>query len=462
MTAPTTSDQPGEKAAPPSARPWEVAFVFGIFVVCLIRLVGFVHDNAVDVLFNDQWDALWPIFAGQGPWESFLQQHGPPRLGLGGLLNWYLYGVTDWDVRAEAWAGVVALGLATVVAITLAVRLRGRLAWTDAAFPLLLLSTVHWETLTFTIFLGAKILPLLLTLLLACAWSADGRVARALGVGLFGSLTLFTGYGFCGAPVTIGLAALLWLRPAKENTQADRRVAAVILVILAVAVARFAVGYHWSTGTGNWRFPVPNWWDYPRFCALMFTNLLGWRAITAASVATGAVLLSLVVAAFLITTLRIWQRQATARIRVAWILTGTTLAYAALTAIGRLPTSLEAAFLWRYISLLMPALCGLAFAIEGWTETRGPKWRFVFGVAWLALAGVVWSNFTPENYAATLAKAKRLWVASYLETHDLNAANQAADFGIYPDPAAPQIAEKLRWLEQRHLSFFRTPPPAKK
>ncbi len=456
------SDENATRAVGGRGRLLEVALVLGSFGVCLVRLVGFVDANAVDLLFNDQWDTLRPLFASQGPWSAFSMQHGPPRLGLGGLINWYLYGATHWNVRAEAWAGVVVLCLATIAAITLAVRLRGRLAWSDAAFPLLILGPIHWETLTFTPFLGAKILPLLLTILLAYSWSAASPVMRILGVGLFGSLTLFTGYRFCGAPVTIGLALLLWLRPEKAEAQTDRYAAMLILLIMAIATAIFAVGYHWSTGTANWRFPVPNWWDYPRFCALMFTNLLGWRAISAGSVAAGSMLLGLVALAFLAATAKIWRRQAPARTRVVWILTGTSLAYAALTAIGRLPTTLEAAFMWRYITLMMPALCGLALAVEGWTLSRGPKWRLGSGLCWLALASVVWSNFTPESYAGTLAKAKRLWVASYLQTRDLNAANKAADFGIYsPDPASPLIAEKLRWLEQRHLSFFQTAPEKK-
>ena len=225
-TAPAMSDQPGvtdPQAARSRGTLWEAAFVFGIFGVCLVRVVGFVQDNAVDLLFNDQWDALWPLFEGRGPWDAFLMQHGPPRLGLGGLINWFLYGATGWDVRAEAWAGVVMLALAAVAALTLAGRLRGRLAWTDAAFPLLLLSLVHWETLILTTFPGAQILPLLLTLVLACAWSADRPVTRALGVGLVGALTLFSGYGMCGAPATMGLAGLLWLRPGREHPQDDRR-----------------------------------------------------------------------------------------------------------------------------------------------------------------------------------------------------------------------------------------------
>jgi hypothetical protein len=245
------SNRPDEKATRASdgrGRLLAPALVFGIFGVCLVRLVGFVHDNAVDVLYNDQWDTLRTLFEGRGPGSAFFLQHGPPRLGLGGLINWYLYNATQWNVRAEAWAGVVVLGLATLVAIALAARLRGRLAWTDAAFPLLLLSPVHWETLTFTTFLGAQILPLLLTLLLAYAWSATSRITQILGVGLFGPLVLFTGYGFCGAPVTIGLAMLLWLRPDRETAPADRRSATLILLLMGAAMALFAHKYHWSPG----------------------------------------------------------------------------------------------------------------------------------------------------------------------------------------------------------------------
>jgi len=430
-----------------------------VFTVCLIRLAGFVHANAVDLPFNDQWDALGPLFENEGPWRAFLMQHGPPRLGLGGVINWYLYAATGWDVRAEAWVGVAALGLTTLVALALAARLRGYVAWRDAAFPLLLLSPVHWESLLHVTFVGAHILPLLLTLLLAYAWSAARPLPRVLGVGIFGPAVLFTGYGICGGPATASLAALLWLRAERRTPPAPRWPMVLILLYLAAAAALFAFHYQWSPGTREWRFPVPAAWDYPRFCALMFTNLLGWRAITAGSTVVGAVLLGLVSVACLAAFVAIWRRRATARDRAVWILAGTSLTFAALTAIGRLPTTIEAAFLWRYTTLVMPALCALALAAEGWTETRHPRWRQACGFAWLTLAGVVWSNFTPETYAATIARGKRLWIASYLQSRDLRAANRAADFVIYfPEPDSPRIAEKLRWLQKHRLSFFRRPP----
>ncbi|HWA27683.1 MAG TPA: hypothetical protein VG734_18650 [Lacunisphaera sp.] len=456
------SDDAPASVPPPagtaSAKPWVAILVGSAYVVCLVRLAGFVAANSVNLMYSDQWDALWPLFEGRGPWTMFLHQHGPVRLGLGGVINWWLYTTTGWDVRAEAWSGAVMLALAAGVALVLAARLRGRLAWTDAAFPLLLLSLVQWETLILTTFPGAQILPLLLILLVAWSWSLDDAIARGLGVGLGGALALFSGYGVVSAPATVGLAALLWLRPGSERPAADRRAAVVALILMGAAVIAFASSYHFASGNGDFRFPVPNWWDYPRFCALMFTNLFGWRAITTASVTVGAVLLAPVVIAFVAATLRLWRRRAGPRVRVAWFLTGATLAYAALTAVGRLPTTIEAAFMWRYTSLLLPGVCGVGLLAEEWARTRGPRWGVGFGVMWLAVAGVVWGNFTPEVYAASLAKAKRLWVESYLQTHNLAAANHLADFGIYPDANSPVLAEKLRLLDERHLSFFKDAP----
>jgi hypothetical protein len=191
----------------------------------------------------------------------------------------------------------------------------------------------------------------------------------------------------------------------------------------------------------------------------MFTSLLGWRAISAASVIVGLVVLGLVATAFAGAAITIWRRHANPRSRAVWILTGTTLLYAALTAFGRLPTTLQAAFMWRYVTLMVPAVCGLALAAEGWASPRGIRFRFGFAAVWLALAGAVWSDFKPEDNAAIVAKGKNLWVANYRQTHDLNAASRAAGFSIYSlAPTSPVIAGKLRWLEQRHLSFFRVPP----
>ncbi|MGA3006497.1 MAG: hypothetical protein ABSE59_01270 [Opitutaceae bacterium] len=441
----------------PSRHPtYRLILVGAVFAICLVRLAEFVDANAVNLPFEDQWDSLTPLFKEQGPWACFFYQHGPPRLGLGGLVDWFLYRATGWNVCAEAWAEVIALGLATLAALALVTRLRGRLSWSDAGFPLLLLSPIHWESMTLTPFLAAMILPLLLTLLLAYAWSWADSTARTAAIGVLGSLDLFTGYGLCSAPVTIGLAVLLWLRPNEKDPKAERRQAGLILLCLAGAGLGFAHGYHWTAAVPGWRFPVPQVWDYPRFCALMFASLLGLRSISATTVVAGAVLLGLVLGAFLEATVKIWRHKATARARAVWALTGTSLVYAALTAIGRLPVNIQAAFMWRYMTLMTPALCGLAMAAEGWAEARSKIWGRCLMMAWVVLAAAIWCDFLPERYGDAVAEGKRKWIASYLATRDLHAANQEADCDVYFwDPDSPLVAERLRWLDRRNLSFFK-------
>ncbi|MGA2446257.1 MAG: hypothetical protein ABSG50_12600 [Opitutaceae bacterium] len=471
---------PGPGSPPGSDRRalCHVALVGATFAVCLVRLAGFVKDNAVNLLFEDQWDFLKPLFDGKGPWDCFFWQHGPHRQGLGGLIDWFLYRVTDWDVRADAWAAVVVLTLTAIAAVALASRLRGRLSWSDAGFPLLLLGPIHWETMVLTPNLAHSILPLFFTVMLANAWISSGLIPRVLGVGLFGALTLFTGYGSCGVPVTASLALLLWLRARSGKMDAEQRPAILILALLGVAAVVFAWGYHWDRGTPVWRFPMPNWWDYPRFCALMFTSLLGLRSVYAATlahghvantmsplvqqvvsaalVAVGAMLLALVVGVFLAAAVRMWRREAPARAKAVWVLSGTSLLYAGLTAFGRLPITIQAAFMGRYLTLLTPAVCGLAIAAEAGSMVRHRSLGRCLLIGWVALASVIWCDFSPERNASAIAMAKHRWIASYLKTRDLSAANKESAFLVYyPDPASPIIAGRLRWLEQRRLSFFR-------
>jgi hypothetical protein len=425
--------------------------VCAVLAVCLIRLAGLVRANAVNLPFQDQWDLLRPLFAGEGPWAAFHWQHGPHRQGLGGMINWFLYRMTGWDVRAEAWAEVVVLTLAAVAAIVLAVRLRGRLHWSDTVFPLVLMSPIHWETMLLTPNLAHGILPVLLVFLLALAWTGERACSGVFWVILAGAVCLFTGFAFCAALASAGLAALLWFRPA--GTTSSRWPAAVVLVVFAVVLAAFGWDYRWEPAVLGWHFPVTPWWDYPRFVAFMFSSLIGWRAIAPGPLVLGGAFLISVLLAFGWSGLELWHRRGLPLVRTVWLLTGTTLAYAAFTAVGRLPVNIEAAFMWRYLPLMTPAIAGLVL----WSGMAAkPALRGWLAALWLGVGVLIWGNFTPERHAATIAAAKHRWIEAYLATRDLRAANQASDFFVYRgDPESPIIAERLRWLERNRLSFFR-------
>lgn len=451
------------RAAPPSSerRLLPALLTGGIFALGLARLGSVVRDCAVNLPFQDQWDLLRPMFAGAGPWASFTLQHGPHRQGLGGLINWVVYTGTGWDVRAEAWTAVVILALAALAAVALAVRLRGRLAWTDAAFPLLLLAPVNWETMLLTPNISHGILPLLLTLALALAWTAPDRPAKPVLLAGLGFLALFTGFAACAFLVSLGLAVVRLARlPADEP--AYRRWRWLVPAGFGLALLLFARGYVWSPAVPNWRFPVDNVLDYPRFLALMYANLAGWREISAPALLTGGSLLALVLAAFAWALRAVAWGTSSPRAVAVLVLTGTSLVFGAFTAIGRLPAGIEAAFMWRYLPLLLPALVGFALALEAWAGSAPARLRLLAGVAGVLPALVVWGNFTPDRYAAVVADGKRQWIAAYLATHDLAAANQRSDFFVYRGaPESALIAERLRWLEERRLTFFRDQPVAR-
>ena len=436
----------------------------GVFALALIRLVRLVADSAVDVPYGDQWDALTPLFGGKGPFAAFLQQHGPPRLGLGGLVDWYLYQATGWDVRAESWTCLGALVITTVLAIGLSARLRGRLSWRDAAFPLVLLSPVSWETMLLTPFLAHSILPLLIVMILAVEWAAPTGKMQLTAVGVMGGVALFSGFGFCGAFAAFGLSLLQIARPAVASPSRLWQLLPAGLFLVALGV--FLTGYTWNPAVPGWRFPVQNWWDYARFPALMFTSLLSWRAITPFSTVVGGAILVLCLASWIRATLLLLRRQESPRARAVWFLITTTLLYAGFTAIGRLPTGIEAAFMWRYTPLMMPAICGLLLAAEEYTGQTMPAQylRTGIGLLGLLLAGAIWASPQAVHNAQAIAFAKRTWVTSYLQTRNLEAANAASTFWVYaPNPGSPMVAERLHWLDQRHRSLFRTeaaPTPA--
>jgi hypothetical protein len=454
VTAPSPP-QPGTDRATEPSRVVAWIVVIATFAVCLARLARLVKLGAVNVPFGDQWDFLLPLFRGEGAWSMFVQQHGPHRQGAGGILQWSLYRLTAWDVRAEAWAGLAVLAVAAIAIVGLAVRIRGRLAWWDAALVLVVLSPLHWETLLLAPNLAHSVLPLCLTLLLVHAWFAPQPAVRVAGVGMAGILCTFTGFGFC-ASVAAVMVALATIPRSDVHPPMGRWMVGVI----AAGMALFFIGYQWAPAIPGWRFPAKDWWNYGTFGAYMGATLLGLREKTWLALTVGGVWCLLVVAVYGNSLWQILRRGPTRRTLAAALLTGTSLIYLAFTAVGRLPASVEAAFMWRYTSLSMTSALGVIIFLIPWMDRAvSVLWQRVAIAAVCILAVTIWSNVGPEQRTATIAAAKQSWVLAYLKTNDLAQANELSDFWVYPpQPNAPHIAERLQWLAQRKLSFFKDAP----
>ncbi len=433
-----------------------VLTVAGVWALSLVRLVGLISAGAASVPFQDQWALLTPTFDRSGPWSAFAWQHGPHRQGVGGLLQYFLYPATEYDVRMEGWAAGVVLALAGLVAVALSARLRGRLSWADAVFPLLIVNPVHWETMLLTPNIAHGILPLLLTLLLACCWSRDGGALTVAGVGVLTATSLFTGFGFATAFASAGLIGLLLISPVASGWSRTRL--GLVAGAFAVSLGLFALGYRWDPAVPGWSFPVPDWGGYPKFCAFMHASLLGLREMSGKALSVGGLLFAAVCAAWLWSIVRIVRGGADARVRVVALLGGAGLSFAAFTAVGRLPVNIQGAFMWRYLPLVLPGVCALVFAAEAWKPRLGRRGPLLVDLAAVALAGWIWMNFLPERYSDAVARGKERWIAAYRETLDLRAANARSGFDVFsPDPESELVRQRLRWMERERLGLFREP-----
>jgi len=427
--------------------------LLGAFVIGLLRVGGLIADSAVNVLYADQWDFLSPLFNGEGPGAAFLQQHGPHRQGLGGALQWALYSATGWDVRAEAWCALIALTLAALAATVLAVRLRGHLSPLHSLLPLVILSPLHWETLLFTTNIAHSILPLCLLLLLAGALLIRSDMWRTSSIALLGVSAVFTGFGFCVALACWVVLAATLTRP---HGVALRRSNLIALCVITTGLGLFFVGYRWDPAIPGWTFPVPDWWNYGTFVAYMTSTLLGLREKSALAVGVGGGVFVSLFVVFSLSLLRLLRAKDTGRSAVIALLTGTSLAYAGLTAYGRLPANIEAAFMWRYTTLMMPAVIGLILFLDAQLTPTTSRWtRLSATTGMLALGFAIVLNLTPERIAPVVATGKHRWIAAYQATGDADQANALSDFWVYPTPSnPPRIIERLRWLEERRFSFF--------
>lgn len=166
----------------------------------------------------DDWD-LVPVLTGREPFdlEWLWTQHNEHRIPLPKLLH-ILLGRATGDGRSAIVLGVAMLALPTALLIRVAGQIRGRVAYTDAFFPIVLMQLGHYELLQVPFVLQNALASSIGLLLLAAIAATRGTSNPALiawfGIGLV-LLPLCGSNGAALVPaltVFSGSAALIMLR----------------------------------------------------------------------------------------------------------------------------------------------------------------------------------------------------------------------------------------------------------
>jgi hypothetical protein len=280
----------------PQARDrWAVLFVGAVVLALSVRLLRFVNQFAVNVLFLDQWAFYNPLFAGSGWWAIVRVQCGPIREGAGFLISAALAWFTRWNMVIESQSLALELIAGTVLLVVLKHRLAGRIDYFDAAIPIACLSLLHYQTIVVTPNPAHSTFPFFLLCLTGISLTYPRSEWRLAIEAVLTILLLFSGFSILAVPPM--LALILWTGTWAWRRGAARLAVACLLSALTIGVglASFAHGYVLNPAIGRW-VPAPRPWLYLVFVSQMQRNVFwpGWRL---GGAAVGWILLALLVCA---------------------------------------------------------------------------------------------------------------------------------------------------------------------
>ena len=128
---------------------WQPLFVLGVSLILAVRRFRQVSQYAVNIFFSDQWaihEAT--LFQKHTLWEMFRWRYDAHRLGVGGLLAYFLEPHFHWNSRGGAFLATSIVTLAALCAIYLKTRLWGRIRLFDLAIPIIFLTPAQYESLS--------------------------------------------------------------------------------------------------------------------------------------------------------------------------------------------------------------------------------------------------------------------------------------------------------------------------
>jgi hypothetical protein len=426
------------------------------FTILGIRLFILVNQYSVNLLFWDQWDFLTPLFQGKDLWTLFNWQHAQHRMGIGYLLIRFLAEVTHWNSRADAFAILVLILIATLCTLVLKKRIFGSISIWDVLIVLICLTTAQYETLIGTNNESYTAFPLLLLILFCLAWTIERKLIRLPIIIIIFFTLIFTGQGFIAIPIPFILFGMDLFQSLKDHDRRGSLLAGIGLLGSIGPVLLYFKDYVFNPAVDCFGFVPINLIKYPIFMSVTFARFVGldftvnkWLSIICGLILVPTLLIVFLIQAKRVVTDRDPGKKVAASIV---ILVGYSLLYSASAAIGRLCLGIASAQASRYMTLLIPAFVGLYFFI---TTIQRSKVRHV--LLTILLMGVVLGqipfNSHDQGIIRFYSSDKQNWKECFLKYEDYQFCNQETQYQIYPRDDA-RIIMRLDYLKQNQLNLF--------
>ena len=417
-----------------------------------LRLLTFIQENSVNVLFWDQWDYYLPLFNKKGIIDIFLWQHGPHRQGLAFVIESIIANLTRWNTSVISMASGVYLIAAAIVALLLKKRLFGSFHYADIVIPILVLTLSQYSNLIGDPNAAYGAFPLLLIFLYAYSWLIPKKILKYALVLLLNFLLIYSGFGIVAGIITV-LLLLVNIYHHLRFKQKNLTLPTVSLFIAIFSLASFFIGFNFGSSVDSFIFPHLPYSDYLNFISLMFASFIGFKqGLTVISILVGLSVFLLLLYA-LIKNLGVLITKTTFdnKVLASVILISYSLLFASAVAIGRICRGIGEGQSPRYMTYLIPAFLALYFLILRLPNAKLKlfgKLLFIFIIIFAEL------NVVPRNQADITyhAEGKMSWKSCYFQYEDVAYCNKKTNFEIFPRP--DEIKYRLEYLKEKKLNLF--------
>jgi hypothetical protein len=423
-----TIDDPHEAA--PVDDTYERLFLVGVFAFMAVALFVYVWKFGRNVPFWDDWE-LVPVLSGHSPFslEWLWKAHNEHVIPIVRLVVYVVWRITG-DLRAIMLLTSALLCAGVWALVETARRMRGHSTFTDAIFPLALLSWGLFENHIFAMqffFVGAALLAIAIVLLGVGDW--QGRPARVAGIAVcLVLLPMFGAIGLAMLPCLLGWVVIAGIQSLRSGTSCARREGLTLLAACAVATA-IAAAYVIGFPAGSTGAPRASIVEMARAASEILSTSIGqageklWPWSTIGTVA--------VVVAAIVVTVRSAARRADERNRAILLLAGigALLSLVAAISFGRGAFGHGQGFSNRYALFSAALLCISTLSVS--IHATGGFGRFVRTGVLLALTAAFVTN-TWAGLVYGIDRADRA-----------DALTEAIDAGAPPDVAAARHADRL-------------------
>lgn len=426
-------------------------------MVLAVRLFRQVSQCAVNIFFSDQW-AIYEatLFQKHRLWEIFRWRYGAYRLGVGGLLSYFLEPHFHWNSRGEAFLATAIVTIAAFCAIYLKTRLWGPICLFDLAIPVIFLTPAQYESLWVTPDFAHGPLPLLLVVLYCVALTCERAATRYTLVVILNFLAIYTGYG-----LLMGVITPVWLivEYYSKRTAHQPAVTVVLPFVLSVlSLGSFLIGYVPESFVDCASLVPRSAVTYFTFLVGMLAHNFGARGAQIISIPIGTAALTAMIFALIAFGKGVKRsKECAPKELVPAVLVTFCLLFCAATTFGRACAGSHLAFESRYTNYLALGILGVYFYfLSARGQGKGKVLLYSFLVL-LLFAGVP-TLASDRSAMQRYHDIKTKWRSCYLKTEEIQQCDQEAGFWIYPFPERIGLKAKLEYLKQSRENLYSDSP----